>query len=83
MCYRDRMERVTAFKTSDGKLFLTEKEARKNEHSAAVAKAAYALAESIREPYADGDDVAKELINERRLVMRLADAFRAEEDSAK
>lgn len=77
------MERVTAYKTSDGKLFLTEKEARKNEHGVAVVKAAYALAESIREPYADGDAVAKELINERRLVLRLADAFRAEEDPAK
>jgi hypothetical protein len=68
---------VNAFKTTDGKVFLTEVDAIKAEHEYDIYSTAYALAESIRPPYTDGEEVAKELVREEKLVLRLADAMRA------
>ena len=68
---------VNAWKTTDGRVFLTEAEAMAAERDYDLHSAANALADRIKPAYGDADQLARDLIGEDDLVIRLANAMLA------
>jgi len=64
---------VNAFRTTDGKVFLTEREALVAEHDYSLHSVANALADRIKPAYGDADEIAAGLLNEPALVAKLAE----------